>query len=84
MQLLGVQGAVLAAGGHSPGPGLGEPWPPEARMCGYGSDGHVVTSLPWLVVVQVVSLAMVPVLGLLVVPARATCVCVGLCAGSAP
>jgi hypothetical protein len=46
VQLVRVQGEVLAAGGHSPGPGLGEPWPPEARSCGHGSDGHAVTSLP--------------------------------------
>ena len=33
--------------------------PPEACSCGFGSDGHVVTSLPWRVVVLAVSLAVV-------------------------
>jgi hypothetical protein len=28
--------------------------PPEACSCGYGSDGHVVTSLPWPIAVLVV------------------------------
>jgi hypothetical protein len=39
---------------------------PEACSCGYGSDGHVVTSLPWPVVVLVLNLAVATALGRLV------------------